>query len=77
MKANNRLRPENSHDGSEWMTTGQVAKRLGVSDRMVVRWIDAGRLIGFRLPYSRDRRVHADVVAEFEERHGFNRARGK
>jgi excisionase family DNA binding protein len=77
MKARNQLRPEHEYDGANWLTTGQIATRLGVSSRLVAKWIDTGKLIGFRLPYSKDRRVHADVLAEFEEAHGFNRARGR
>jgi hypothetical protein len=77
MKARNRIRPQVKCEGESWMTTGQVANRLGVSPRSVAKWIDDGRLVGMRLPFSKDRRVHPDVVAEFEERHGFNRARNK
>jgi excisionase family DNA binding protein len=62
--------------GIKWMTTGQIAKRLGVSQRMAARWIDEGRLIGIRLPGSRERRVHPDVLAEFQRHYGFDRARG-
>lgn len=77
MKARNRTRPSVECTGVAWMTTGQIANRLGVAAKTVAKWIDEGRLIGMRLPYSQDRRVHPDVVAEFEERHGFNRARNK
>jgi excisionase family DNA binding protein len=62
--------------GVKWMTTGQIATLLGVSQRMVSRWIDEGRLIGIRLPGSRERRVHPDVLREFQRYYGFDRARG-
>jgi excisionase family DNA binding protein len=61
---------------SKLLSTGDVAQRLGVSVGMVVKWIDAGQLLGMRLPGSRDRRVHPDSLKEFEEREGFSRARG-
>lgn len=30
------------------LTTGEVAKRLGVTDRTIRNWIESGRLKGFR-----------------------------
>lgn len=62
--------------GVKWLTTGDCAKRLGVTARLVARWIDSGRLLGFTLPATRDRRVHPDALAEFERREGFNAAKG-
>jgi len=59
-----------------WLTTGDCAKRLGVATKMVARWIDNGRLLGFTLPESKARRVHPQVLADFAEREGFNRAKG-
>lgn len=59
-----------------WLTTGDCAKRLGVTQRLIARWIDSGRLLGFTLPATNARRVHPQVLADFEEREGFNRARG-
>jgi excisionase family DNA binding protein len=62
--------------GVKWLTTGQIARRLGVSVGMVTKWIDSGRLIGIRLPGSKDRRVHPVALADFERRYGIDRARG-
>ncbi len=59
-----------------WFTTGQVAKRLGVAPRTVCKWVDSGRLLGFKLPGSKDRRIHPQALAEFEAFHGWDRARG-
>ena len=59
-----------------WLTTGDCARRLGVAPKMIARWIDNGLLLGFTLPESKARRVHPQVLAEFAEREGFNRARG-
>lgn len=63
--------------GVRWLTTGQVAKRLGVAMQTVSKWIDSGRLLGIRLPGSKDRRVHPSALEAFEREWGFDRARGK
>lgn len=79
-KAKSRIQPPLSEEGElyvKWLTTGQVAKRLGVSMRTVSKWIDAGVLRGIRIPLSKDRRVHPQALAEFEKLHGYDRARGK
>lgn len=59
----------------EWWTTGQVARRLGCAPRTVCDWIDGGRLVGIRVPGTRDRRVHINALREFERRNGYDRAR--
>lgn len=63
--------------GVRWLTTGEISKRLGVAMRTVSKWIDEGRLVGIRLPGSRDRRVHPSALEAFEREWGFDRARGK
>ena len=63
--------------GVRWLTTGDVAKRLGVAMRTVSKWIDEGRLVGIKLPGSRERRVHPSAMEAFEREWGFDRARGK
>ncbi|SHH76269.1 MerR family transcriptional regulator [Desulfosporosinus lacus] len=35
---------------SEMLSTGQVAKKLGVSTQAVINWIEAGRLEAIKLP---------------------------
>ena len=60
-----------------WLTTGDCAKRLGVTSRLIARWIDTGRLLGFKLPATNARRVHPQVLADFEASEGFARAKGK
>lgn len=47
-------------DGT-WLTVGEAAERLGVSDTTVRSYIAAGRLVATRLP-SGHRRVRADSV---------------
>ena len=37
-------------------TTGQVAKICKVAPRTVSKWFDSGRLKGYRIPGSQDRR---------------------
>lgn len=39
------------------LTTGQIAKKCNVAPRTVSLWIDSGKLLGYRLPGSKDRRV--------------------
>ena len=38
-------------------TTGQVAKICKVAPRTVSKWFDSGRLKGYRIPGSQDRRI--------------------
>lgn len=46
-------------------TTGQVAKLAGVSPGTAVKWIDSGRLKGYRIPGSQDRRVTREDLVRF------------
>jgi excisionase family DNA binding protein len=50
-------------------TVGDVARVCGVGNMTVTRWIDSGRLAGFRIPGgSRHRRVlHADLCGFLAE----------
>jgi excisionase family DNA binding protein len=52
------------------LTTGQVARICQVSPRTVVKWIDSGRLKGYRIPGSQDRRVPRELLARFLEDNG-------
>lgn len=47
------------------LTTGEVARICNVAARTVSNWIDAGRLQGYRIPGSRDRRVHVSALEAF------------
>ena len=49
----------------EALTTGEVARICNVAARTVSKWIDAGRLDGYRIPGSRDRRVHVNALEAF------------
>lgn len=50
---------------SKTLTTGKVAKLLQVAARTVVKWFDSGRIKGYRLPGSLDRRITVGAVREF------------
>lgn len=50
-------------------TTGQVARLCHVGARTAAKWIDSGRLKGYRLPLSRDRRVLRAELIAFMKRH--------
>lgn len=51
------------------LTTGEVARICNVAARTVSKWIDSGRLEGYRIPGSKDRRVHAQALVEFMKQH--------
>lgn len=46
-------------------TTGQVAKICRVAPRTVSKWFDAGRLKGYRIPGSQDRRIPREQLIRF------------
>lgn len=51
-------------------TTGQAAKLCRVAPRTVCKWFDAGRLKGYRLPLSNDRRIPRDELLRFLRENG-------
>ena len=56
---------------NETLTTGQVSKLCKVAPRTVSKWIDTGRLPGYRLPGgSRDRRIVKADLIQFLKDHG-------
>lgn len=46
-------------------TTGQVAEICQVAPRTVSKWFDSGRLRGYRIPGSRDRRIPRESLKSF------------
>lgn len=50
-------------------TTGQVAKMAGVAPRTVAKWFDSGRLKGYRIPGSQDRRIPREYLIKFFKDH--------
>ena len=51
-------------------TTGQVAKICKVAPRTVSKWFDSGRLRGYRIPGSQDRRIPREQLVRFLKEHG-------
>lgn len=47
------------------LTTGDVARACRVTIRTVINWYERGRLQGYRLPGSRDRRFTREAVVRF------------
>ena len=52
-------------------TTGDVAKLLNIAPRTVSKWIDSGRLHGYRIPGSHGRRVPREALLRFMREHSF------
>lgn len=52
------------------LTTGQIAKICKVAPRTVSKWFDSGRLRGYRIPGSQDRRVPRENVVKFLKENG-------
>lgn len=53
-------------------TTGQVASVCKVAPRTVTKWFDAGRIKGYQIPGSMDRRIPRDRFIEFLKEHGMH-----
>jgi len=51
-------------------TTGEVARICHVAPRTVSKWFDSGKLRGYRIPGSRDRRIPLDSLVAFMRAHG-------
>jgi excisionase family DNA binding protein len=54
----------------ESFTTAQVARLCKVAPRTVGKWFDSGRLKGFRIQSSGERRVPRDALVRFLQEHG-------
>jgi excisionase family DNA binding protein len=54
-----------SGPGKKVLTTGEVAKILKVAPRTVSKWFDAGKLKGYRLEGSNDRRIPIEALEAF------------
>ena len=50
-------------------TTGQVAKMCQVAPRTVSKWFDSGKLKGYRIPGSQDRRIPREQLLRFMKEH--------
>src|SRR3954470_2696610 len=51
-------------------TTGQVAKICQVAPRTVSKWFDSGKLRGYRIPGSQDRRIPREQLIRFLKEYG-------
>jgi excisionase family DNA binding protein len=51
-------------------TTGRVAKICNVAPRTVSKWFDSGRLKGYRIPGSQDRRIPRAQLVKFLRENG-------
>ena len=47
------------------LTTGQVAKICKVTIRTVIKWFESGRLEGYKIPESKDRRIPRENLRRF------------
>jgi excisionase family DNA binding protein len=56
---------DNDVQGPRVFTTGQVAKICSVAPRTVQKWFDSGKLRGYRIPGSQDRRVPREQLIRF------------
>lgn len=56
------------------MTTGQVARVFSVNINTVIKWFDDGKLEGFRLPQSSERRIYRESVLDFMKRNEISTA---
>lgn len=52
------------------LTTGEVAKICNVAPRTVSKWFDSGKLRGYRIPGSKDRRIPLRQLVRFMQAHG-------
>ncbi|MBL7132895.1 MAG: helix-turn-helix domain-containing protein [Phycisphaerae bacterium] len=57
-------------NGKQVLTTGEVARICHVAARTVSKWFDSGKLKGYRIPGSRDRRIPRERLVEFMENYG-------
>ena len=57
-------------DRKDVLTTGEVARICHVAPRTVSKWFDTGKLRGYRIPGSRDRRIPRKQLEAFMRVHG-------
>jgi PilZ domain len=50
-------------------TTGEVARLIGVNINTVIKWFDDGKIGGFKLPFSNERRISAGQLHSFMVKH--------
>jgi len=55
--------------GKSILTTGEVSRICKVAPRTVSKWFDSGRLKGYRIPGSKDRRIPMNELIRFMKSH--------
>jgi len=53
----------------EVLTTGQVARICNVTIRTVIKWFESGKLDGYKIPDSKDRRIPREKLRLFLREH--------
>jgi len=53
-------------------TIGQIAVICGVHSRYVSKWFDSGRLKGYRIPGTQERRIPRECLIRFLKEHGMS-----
>ena len=54
----------------EVLTTGEVARVCNVTIRTVIKWFESGKLKGYKIPASKDRRIPRKELLRFMKEHG-------
>lgn len=55
-------------DRIDWLTVGEAARYLGVSEPTLRKWTDAGTIVAFRTPGGH-RRYRLETLRSFQEGH--------
>jgi two-component system OmpR family response regulator len=58
----------------QYLTTGDCSRITGLSQQTIIRAIDKGLLVGFRVPGSKHRRVTKESLKSFAELNGMPEA---
>ena len=66
-----KTRKTNGVTGKDVFTTGQVAKICKVTIRTVIKWYEAGKLEGYKIPASKDRRIPKSSLLKFLQDHDY------
>lgn len=64
------IEEDNMRRTKDVLTTGEVAKLCNVAPRTVSKWFDSGKLRGYRIPGSKDRRIPMQQLVRFMRDHG-------
>lgn len=70
MPANTETNRMSQETDKEVLTTGEVARICHVAPRTVSKWFDSGKLQGYRIPGSRDRRIPRRQLLAFMRAYG-------